>query len=93
MIKCTVEFYGLSAETSGNQGVELTLEDGAGLPELIKALVKEVPALDGIISREGTGLLSDALILNVGGRFYHNEDNLILKEGDVVRILMKAIGG
>ena len=93
MIKCTVEFYGLSAETGGKRGVELTLEDCAGLPEMITALVKEVPTLKGTISQEGTGLLSDALILNVNGQFYHNEDNLVLKQGDTVRILMKAIGG
>ena len=93
MIKCTVEFYGLSAETSGRREVELTLEDGAGMPELIEALVKEVPDFDGVISREGTNLLSDALILNVGGQFYHNEEKLVLKQGDIVRILMKAVGG
>jgi molybdopterin converting factor small subunit len=94
LITCYVEFYGLSSELAGRKEVALKLQqDKAGIPDIVAALRKEAPALDGAVLKEGHNSLMDNQALNISGQFYHSDDDVILKDGDRIRILTMATGG
>ncbi len=94
MITCIVEFYGQSYELAGRKEAVLKLEKNkAGIPDMVAALRKEVPALDGFVLKEGQDSLMDNQVLNINGQFYHNGDEIILRDDDRIRVLTIATGG
>jgi len=93
MISCVVELYGMSREVSGLQEVEVKLDSEAGLKDVVTALKREIPALEGPVIREGEDRLEDYCIFNINGRFYHDEKELRISDGDRVRLLNLATGG
>ena len=93
MIRATVEMYGLSREVSGVPSVEVKLENNARLGDVITALRKEIPALEGTVINENENRLEDVCIFNINGQFYHDENDIPIKDGEHVRILSLATGG
>ncbi len=93
MVKCVVEMFGLSREVSGVQQVEIKLENGASLRDAVAALRREIPSLDGSVIRSGEDRLEDNGVFNINGRFYFDDEELQLEEGDHLRLLTLATGG
>lgn len=93
MITCVVEFYGLAGELAGKDRVELRLGDGAGIAEVVSALRREFPAMDGIALEKGQDLLAETQLFNIDGNFYHKGDEVRLKQGDRLKMLTLATGG
>jgi len=94
MIACTIELYGLSAELAGISEVILELpEKNAGMQELIRALKKRLPELDGIIFKKDEYVLADDQAFNINGQFYSGSDVIMVHDGDRIRLLTAAIGG
>lgn len=93
MIKCIVEFYGTSREISGLNEIEIFLEKGNRLKDLISELRKKIPVLQGPVILEGEEGLEESCVINLDGRFYYNGDELRLKDGDRIRFLTLAVGG
>ncbi|MFC1949326.1 MoaD/ThiS family protein [Chloroflexota bacterium] len=93
MIKCIVEMFGLAREVSELPEIEIGLEKGAGLSDVVAALRREIPALEGPVIRKGEDRLEDSVTFNIDGRFYHNDNGIELKDGDHLRLLTLAIGG
>ena len=93
MIKCKVEMWGLPREVSGLPEVEVSLKDGAGLPEVIAALKRKVPKLEGQVICSGEDRLEDTCIFNLDGQFLTEDEKIKLKNGDCLRLLTLATGG
>lgn len=93
MIKCTVEMWGLPREVSGLPAVEVELENNAGLSDVIAALKREVPALEGSVIRVGEDRLEDTCVFNIDGQFLQEEEKVTLRNGDRLRLLTLATGG
>ena len=94
MITCTVELYGLSAELAGTNEVVLELPGkDAGMQELVAALKKRLPELDGIVTKKDEYMLADNQAFNIDGRFYSGRDQFTLHDGGRIRLLTAAVGG
>lgn len=94
MINLIVELYGLAAELACREEAVLELPgETAGIPELVSALKSELPELDGVVLKKGENRLSDGYLFNIDGRFYSGSDNIILNDGDKIRLLTAATGG
>jgi len=85
--------FGLSREISGLPEVEVNLEDNARLEDVVAALRSQLPVMEGSVIRSGQNRLEDVCIFNIDGRFYHSENDLMIRDGDHLRLLSVATGG
>jgi|WetSurMetagenome_2_1015567.scaffolds.fasta_scaffold420954_1 molybdopterin converting factor small subunit len=91
--KCVVELYGFTREITTLSTVEVRLEDGAAMAEVIAALRKEIPALDECAFRSDENRLADLYKFNVNGRLYYDGMDFLLHDGDRVALLTLVTGG
>ena len=93
MSRCIVQLFGLPHEITELQKVEVGLEDGANLGDVIAALRREIPALEGRVIRAGENRLMEHYAFNINGRFYRNDEEVQLQDGDRIALLTLATGG
>jgi molybdopterin converting factor small subunit len=93
MFRCVVEMFGLPDEITTRQKVEVKLKDGASPKDVIAALRREIPALDGSVIRCGEDQLIDHYGFYINGRFYTADEEVQLKDGDRIVLLALASGG
>jgi len=93
MNRCIVQLFGLPREVTELQKVEVGLKDGANLGDVIAALRHEIPALEGRVIRAGENRLMEHCAFNINGRFYLNDKDIQLQDGDRVSLLTLATGG
>ncbi len=93
MFNCTIELYGISRQITTERKVEVELEDGAGLAEVIAALRRKVPSLDGTVFQRGEDRLSEFYAFNINGRFYIDDKDVRVYKGDRIALLSLAAGG
>jgi molybdopterin converting factor small subunit len=96
MIKCTVEFYGVPVQAPGYK-VEIEVKEGARLKDIIAALRRTLPEVEGKIIVTGQDKMIDGYTFNIKGKFYidgyDDDSKLELKDGDKVAVLTIPIGG
>ena len=85
--------WGLSREVSGRQEVEIEMEDKAGLRDVIVALRRQMPELDGTVIVKNEDRLEDYCAFNINGQFFQDESSVKLKNDDHIRLLTLATGG
>ena len=88
-----VEFFGLPYEITGKREVVIELPSGAKLADLIAALRRRTPALEGNVIRKGENRLAEHYGFYIKGRFYVDDSDLELHEGDRIRLLTLASRG
>lgn len=94
MITCTIELYGSSAELAGTNEVVLELPGrGSSMKELVMTLKNRLPGLEGIVVKKDEYMLADDQAFNIDGRFYSGSDEIIVHNGDRIRLLTAATGG
>ena len=93
MARYTVEMFGLPHEMTELREVEVELEKGARLRDVIAALRRAIPALEGRVISPDEDRLMERYAFNVNGRFYFDDMNLQLHSGDRVALLTLAMGG
>ena len=93
MSKYTVEMFGIPYSISGVRQVEFELDNGAKLTDIIGALKREAPALEGEVIIPGANYLNEGFTFNINGRFYIDDRDLTLKEGDKIILLTLATIG
>ena len=93
MFRCMVEIFGLPEEITGPSKMETRLKDGASLRDVIAALRREVPMLEGTVIRRGEDELVDSFGFYINGRYYTSDEEVQLKDGDRIVLLALASGG
>jgi molybdopterin converting factor small subunit len=93
MNRCIVQLFGLPHEITELQKVEVGLKDGTTLGDVIAALRREIPALEGRVIRAGENRLMEHYAFNINGRFYLNDKEVQLQDSDRVALLTLATGG
>lgn len=91
-MKLIVEMYGLAPYTELNK-VDLELEDGAGIGDLIGALGKKLPAFEGQVKEKGTNRLIEKYGIYLNSQFISQDEPVKLKPHDRVVIILQAVGG
>jgi len=93
MIRCIVQLFGLPHEITELHEVEVELKDEAKLGDVIAALRREIPALEGRVIRAGENRLMEHCAFNINGRFYLDDREVQLQNGDRILLLTLATGG
>ena len=93
MMRCIVQLFGLPHEITELHEVEVELKDGAKLGDVIAVLRREIPALEGRVIRSGENRLMEHCAFNINGRFYLDDKEIQLQDGDHVLLLTLATGG
>ncbi|MFH0915492.1 MAG: MoaD/ThiS family protein [bacterium] len=92
-MKYNVEFFGMTNDAAGVRTVELELDDGASLKDLVGALRRKMPALEGSVIRPGEDRLTAHYAFNVNGRFYVDDYDVVVEGDDHILLLTFALGG
>jgi len=85
--------WGLPREVSGLAEVEVKVKENASLRDVITALKRQVPALEGSVICQGEDRLEDTCVFNIDGQFITEDENIRVKDGDCLRLLTLATGG
>ena len=93
MNKWIIPMYGLPREITEKREVEVELIDGAGMAEVVAALRKKVPSLEGPVIVSGEDRLVDEYKFNINGTFYFAGMDFKLKKGDRIALLVPMTGG
>ncbi|HEY54979.1 MAG TPA: MoaD/ThiS family protein [Dehalococcoidia bacterium] len=93
MFRCVVEMFGLPAEITELREVEVELENGATLRDVVAAIRRKIPALEGTAIRIGEDQLVENYKFNVNGHFYYDDMGLKIKSGDRIALLVPITGG
>ena len=93
MNRCIVQLFGLPREITELQKVEVELKDRASLGDVIAALRREIPALEGRVIHAGENRLMEHCAFNINGRFYLDDEEVQLQDGDRIALLTLASGG
>jgi molybdopterin converting factor small subunit len=93
MFTCIIELYGFPREATTARVVELNLEEGATMADVIAGLKKKIPRLNGYAFRPDENRLADLYKFNVNGRLYYDGMDFRLREGDRIALLTLVTGG
>jgi molybdopterin converting factor small subunit len=93
MFKCLVHMYGLPHEITDLRAVEIEVDEGVGMADVVAAMKKKIPSLEGPIIRVGEDRLEEAYKFNLNGTFYFDGMDFQLKPGDRIALLTPATGG
>lgn len=93
MFKCTIHMYGLPYDITALREVEVELNEGAGMAEVVAALREKVPSLEGPVIRTGQDRLEDNYKFNINGNFYYAGMDFALHPGDRIALLVPVTGG
>jgi len=93
MFKITLPMYGLNHHITALREVELELPDGAGMSDVVSALRRQIPALEGPVIRPGQDRLVDEYKFNLNGHFFYDGMDFKLQQDDRIALLVPATGG
>ena len=93
MNKWTIPMYGLPRQITEKREAEVELSDNAGMAEVVAALRKKIPALEGTVIVPGEDRLADEYKFNINGTFYFAGTDFRLKKGDRIALLVPMTGG
>ena len=93
MFRCVIPMYGLPREITELRKVEVELNDGAGMAEVVAALREKVPALEGPVIRTGEDRLMEDYKFNINGQFYFDGMDFQLNKDDRIALLVPMTGG
>ena len=85
--------FGLPPGLTDLQKVEVGLKNGVALKDLIAALRREIPSLEGYVICPGEDRLTESYAFNINGRFYSDDEELKIQSGDHIALLVLATGG
>jgi hypothetical protein len=93
MVKCKVEFFGLPDGTTDLGNIEIELEKGTGLSDLVAGLKQKIPALEGSIIVPHENKLTRYYVFNINGRFHMNDSKVQILSTDHIILLTFPLGG
>ena len=93
MFGLRVEMFGLPSEVTELRSIDVRLNDGASISDLVAGLRKAIPSLEGEVIQVSEDILAGGYAFNINGQFYAGFERLSLKSGDSVKLLLMATGG
>ncbi|MBI4282702.1 MAG: MoaD/ThiS family protein [Chloroflexi bacterium] len=93
MTRHVVEMFGLCGRIAGQKEAEIELKESATLGDVVAALRRQVPALEGEVIRPEENRLTDRYAFNINGHSYFDNRKLPLQDGDHIILLTLSAGG
>jgi hypothetical protein len=85
--------YGLPREITELREIEVELGDDADMAEVIAAMKKQIPSLEGPVIYPGENRLVEGYKFNVNGNFHFEGQNFKLHKGDYIALLVPMTAG
>ncbi len=93
MVHCKIELFGLHSGTTDLGSIEVDLDQGTTLSDLIAELRQKAPALEGSVFVRGENKLTKYYVFNINGRFHMNDSKIRIQSSDHIVLLPFPIGG
>lgn len=94
MFKCVVKMLGLPYGLTDRHEVEIELNEGATLRDVIVTLKKKIPSLEGPVLHKDSDTPVELYRFNVNGQFYYDDvEDVEMKYGDDIALLTVIAGG
>lgn len=93
MARYTVEVYGLGRPQLGQRQIELELELGATLGDLLAAFGRQAPALAGQVLGPDGRSLRPPYVMNINGLSFVEDLSLRPQAGDRILLMAPPAGG
>jgi molybdopterin converting factor small subunit len=93
VFKCAVEMFGLPYNLTDLREVEIELQDGDTLKDVIITLKEKFPLLEGVVFQNGEHKLAELYKFSVNGSFFYDDTDIEIKEGDRIALLNLVTGG
>ena len=93
MFKCVIGLYGMPPGIVNGHQVEVELQDESSLADVIAALRRTLPKLEGPVILAGEDKLTEHYAFNINGRFYTDDKEIRIRSSDKVALLALAAGG
>jgi molybdopterin converting factor small subunit len=93
MFTIKMPMYGLHHAITNLKDVELELDEGASMADVIAAMRKKIPSLEGPVIRPGEDRLVELYKFNLNGHFFFDGMDFKLRPGDRIALLVPATGG
>jgi hypothetical protein len=91
-MKLTVEMYGLAPYTELNS-IDIEIKENAGLKDLLGTIVQELTSLEGHVIQSDTNHLIETYGIYINGRFITQDEQIDIKQGDKIVLILLAVGG
>jgi hypothetical protein len=91
--KYSIELVGLPNKLAEIRRVEVDLDSGVTLADLVAALRQAWPELEDSIIRPGQDKLAGHYTFNVNGRFLVDEYDVTVQPSDRILVVVLAMGG
>jgi hypothetical protein len=93
MYTLQVEMYGIPQNITQQYKTAVDLEDGAGLKDVIQALKRQVPALEGPVICQAQDRLTEAYSFIINGQSQPGDGNIRIQPNDRIVLVLMATGG
>ena len=93
MSKFVIRMFGIPQQITNLSEVEVELENGAGIEEVIAALRNKVPALEGPVILRGEDRITENYAFVINGQFQPIDSEIRIQNGDRIALVLLAVGG
>ncbi len=93
MVNLKVAMFGMPAQVTDLKSVDVELNDGAKVKDVVAELRRKIPGLEGAVITPGDNRLTEMYAFNINGQFHYDDSDLRLKNGDRLTLLLLATGG
>lgn len=88
-----IEMYGIPQNITQQNKMAVDLEDEAGLREVVLALKRQIPALEGPVICEGQDSLIENYAFIINGQSQPSDSNVRIQRNDRIVLVLMATGG
>lgn len=85
--------FGLPQQLAIPPQVEVEINEGSGIPELVMAIRNKMPFLEGPVIVPGEARLTGSYAFVVNGEFQPVDSEIQIRNGDRVVLILLAVGG
>ncbi|MBN1190476.1 MAG: MoaD/ThiS family protein [Dehalococcoidales bacterium] len=93
MFTLNVEMYGIPQKITQQYKTSVNLEDEAGLKDVVQALKRKIPALEGPVISRGQDRLTEEYSFIINGRSLPGDSNIKIRPDDRIVLVLLATGG
>lgn len=93
MFRINIEMYGVPQNITPHYKTAVELEDEASLSDVLRALKRQIPALEGTVICQGQDCLVENYAFIINGQSQPEDSNVHIKPDDRIVLVLMATGG
>jgi hypothetical protein len=93
MFTLGIEMYGIPQNITRQYKMAVDLQDEASLKDVVLALKRQIPALEGPVICPGQDRLNEEYTFIVNGQSQPGESNIRIQRNDRIVLVLMATGG